>query len=88
MIVTVIKNGGTIIVMVIVNTILIIEMRSYWKRKIKLTNGAGGSSNIEKGTRTRKVTRSTRQIEVVSKKNSQVIKMVSFIIAFPRDFFL
>ena len=61
-------------------------MRSYWKRKIKLTNGAGGSSNIEKGTRTRKVTRSTRQIEVVSKKKQSSYQNGKLYYSIPKRF--
>ncbi len=48
-VVTVVKNIGTIIVMVIVNLMLVVEMRKYWNRKVnmtKVTKAVGSNQTV------------------------------------------
>jgi len=48
-VVTVVKNIGTIIVMVIVNLMLVVEMRKYWNRKMnmtKVTKAVGSNQTV------------------------------------------
>ncbi len=66
-VVTVVKNIGTLIVMIIVNVMLIFEMKNFWNRKLKITNiSKAGVSNQTMETTD----------ETVDVRNKGVVKQV------------
>ena len=88
LITTIFKDFGKLIIMIIVNTMLVVDMRAYWKSRMNLSNGGRANTSVNTG----KITGQASDIKVVKaikklktqkehkteEKKHNVIKMVRF----------